>query len=184
MDASDQHILEAVVGVVNRYGIKRTTMDELSRSAGVSRQTRYDRYGDKDGVMAAAIDMLALRLEEELRAAFAKRNELSEKIDAYYEIAVWPIFEVLAAMPDAADLERGLGPRSSRAGLEVAARKQALLTEVFAEHLNGTEQSPHAIAAFFEQSSSRAKMSGMPREELQQFLAVLKASTLALTGAN
>ncbi|MEL6582612.1 MAG: helix-turn-helix domain-containing protein [Pseudomonadota bacterium] len=183
MEGSDDHILEAVVGVVNRYGIKRTTMDELSRSAGVSRQTLYDRYGDKDGVMAAAIEMLALRLEEGLRAAFAERQALSEKIDAYYEIAVWPIYEVLASMPDAADLERGLGPRSSRASLEAAVRKQALLAEVFAEHLNGTEQSPQAVGAFFEQSSSRAKMSGLPREELEQFLAVLKASTLALVGA-
>lgn len=183
METADTHILEAVVEVVNRYGIKRTTMEELSRHAGVSRQTLYDRYGGKDGVMAAAIEMLATRMISGLRAAFAERQTLSEKLDAYYEIAVWPVFEVMQSMPDSADLERGLGPQSSRASLNGSLQKQQVLEEAFEEPLAGTGQSAKAVAVFFEQSCGRAKMSVTTRTELEQFLAVLKASTLALAAA-
>ena len=184
METADFEILDAVIGVVNRYGIKRTTMDELARHAGVSRQTLYDRYGGKDAVMAAAIDLIAQRLMDALREAFAQQPSLAGKIDAYYQIAVFPIFEALQAMPDAADFERGLGPRSTEASAQGSVRKQGLLAEAFAPHLSGTTHDPQETAVFFEQSLARAKMSGPTRTELESYTKVLKSAMLALADAS
>ena len=180
METADFEILDAVIGVVNRYGIKRTTMDELARHAGVSRQTLYDRYGGKDAVMAAAINLIAQRLKDALQAAFAEEPTLAGKIDAYYRIAVFPIFEMMQAMPDAADFERGLGPRSTEASAQGSVLKQALLAEAFAPHLHAERHDPKAVAVFFEQSLARAKMSGVTRAELEEYVAVLKAAILAM----
>jgi len=180
MEPDDAHILDAVTAVVARYGMKRTTMAELARAAGVSRQTLYDRFGDKDRIMAAAIDLIADRVCTELRAAFAKETDLARSIDAYFRIAIWPTYKIMEAMPDAADFERGLGAESIAATQRVAEAKQMILTALFREHLPKDGPSPERVASFFEKSSCQAKMSGMAREDLEQFLSVLKASILAL----
>jgi AcrR family transcriptional regulator len=183
MDTADTNILDAVIDVVHRYGIKRTTMDDLSRHAGVSRQTLYDRFGGKDAVMAAAITLIGQRLSASLTDAFAEHVTLDAQLESYFDIAVWPIFDVLQSMPDAADLERGLGPLSSRASDDGSRLKQKVLEEMFNAHLRSGPHSPAALSVYFEQSCARAKMSGLSRAELTEFLAVLKASTLALVAS-
>lgn len=180
MNAEDEKILDAVMGVVTRYGIKRATMDELARHAGVSRQTLYDRYGDKDGVMAAAIQLMVARIETALQAAFARAADPAEMIDAYFATCVVPIFEAMQQMPDAADLEKGFGPKSMDVSADGARRKQAMLADAIGPHLAPGGPTPQDFGAFFEQSCTRAKMSAIPRAELDRFLGVLKASAMAL----
>lgn len=180
MDQSDDAILTTVMEVVVRYGMKRTTMGDIAQAAGVSRQTLYDRYGDKDGIMAAAIGFWGRGLCARLTQALEAAPDLAGKIDAYFDTVVWPYFETRQAMPDAADLERGLGPASKSASHEVETQKQALLQTAFAGFLPPAAPPPQAVARYFEQASGRAKMSDIDRDDLAAFLAVLKASTLAL----
>ncbi len=180
METEDARLLDAVIGVVTRYGMKRTTMSEMAQHAGVSRQTLYDKYGDKDGIMAAAIRLIGDRLCADLLNAFATERHLAPKIDAYYTIALWPIFDVLQAMPDAADFEKGLGPASTAAGHVAARQKQAILTDMLTGYLPKNGPSPAEVAAFIEQSSSRAKGAATSRDELARFLAVLKSAVVAL----
>lgn len=180
METDDAHILDTVTEVVTRYGMQRTTMAEIARAAGVSRQTLYDRYRDKDGIMAAAIDLIGSRVCEELRATFAEEPDLSRKLDSYFRIAIWPTYEIMRVMPDAADFERGMGAASTAAIDRVADAKEAILTRLFEQHLPPTGPPPEQVASFFEKSSCRAKMTGMEREDLEQFLSTLKASVQAL----
>lgn len=180
MDPDDISILNTVMDVVRRYGIKRTTMAEIAKGAGVSRQTLYDRFGDKDEIMAAAIDLWAGQLRAGLAQAVEAEPSLDAIIDAYYAIVVWPFFDALQAMPDAADLERGQGPASVAASLRARAAKQALLAEAFAPHLSADAPRPDAVATFFEEASTSAKTTAQSRDSLAQFLDVLRAATLAL----
>lgn len=179
MEPDDAPFFDTVMQVVHRYGMKRTTMAELAHGAGVSRQTLYDRFGDKDGVMAATINNWGARIMADLRAAFAEKAGLAERIDAYYDIVVWPTFDLLQQMPDAADFQRGMGPKSVAATQTVSELKQKAVAEMLADHFSLQKQSAD-VAEFFEQSSARAKMSDGEREDLERFLAVLKASVLAL----
>ena len=180
MEPEDAQILDTVISVVARYGMKRTTMADIAQATGVSRQTLYDRFQDKDGIMAAAIDLIANRVYTELRTAFAKESDLGTNLDTYFRVGIWPTYEIMRAMPDAADFEKGLGPASSAASRRVGEAKQAILADVLRRHLPPTGPTPEQVSSFFEQSSCQAKMSGMAREDLQQFLTVLKASVLAL----
>lgn len=180
MRPDDPSFFDTAMSVVARYGMKRTTMDDLSRAAGVSRQTLYDRFGDKDGVMAAVIDHMATRLCKELQAAFDARRDLTDKLDAYFEIAVWPTYALMQAMPDALDFEKGMGPASIAASRQGSERKQAILADMLDPYFATGAHAPASVAAFVEQASSRAKVSNITKEELDRFLVVLKASTAAL----
>ncbi len=180
MEPEDTLILDTVIGVVTRHGMKRTTMADIAGAAGVSRQTLYDRFSDKDGIMAATIDLIANRVCHELRVEFAKDEDLATNLDAYFRVGVWPTYETIQAMPDAADFEKGLGPASIAAIRRAGDAKEAILADVLRAHLPKDDPSPEQVARFFEQSSCQAKMSGMAREDLEQFLSVLKASVLAL----
>jgi len=184
MENADDAFYEKVMDVVRRYGMKRTTMAELAQGAGVSRQTLYDRFGDKDGVMAATTDHWSANLAAQLRLRLSEASTLSDALDAYCEIVVWPFFEMLQDMPDSADIEKGMGPASVEAGARVSALKRDVMAEAFASYFPSGEPSPADVAAFFEQSSGRAKLSMQSREELDRFLGVLKASVLALAAQN
>lgn len=180
MERNDDPVLDTVIGVVCRYGIKRTTMDELARHSGVSRKTLYDRYGGKDGVIAAAITMSKGKLEKALQAEFAVQTSLGDKIDAYFSVAIWPVYDAMRTMPDAADLERGLGVDSKAASDAATRRRHDILANMLGPHGSERGQTPQQIAVFFEQSCNRAMMSSETPEALAAYLSVLKASTLAL----
>jgi AcrR family transcriptional regulator len=180
MEVDEGPILDAVIGVVSRYGIKRTTMDEMARQAAVSRQTLYDRFGDKDGIFAAAIAFSAKRMEEALRAGFAQKTSLGDNIDVFYSVAVLPVYELFRRMPDAADLEKGLGANSKAASKAATQRRQEILARMFAEHVSQDDRTPEEIAVFFDQSCSRAKLFSETAEDLETYLSLLKASTVAL----
>ena len=183
MDLDDASFFDTVRTVVARYGMKRTTMADLARAAGVSRQTLYDRFGDKDGVMAAAIDHMTDRIARDLEAAFAGRADLAGMLDAYFDIAIWPMYDLLRTMPDAVDLEHGMGPASVAASRRGKARKCAVLCDMLRAELPARTEAPDRVAAFVEQSSCRAKMSDIGPEALDSFLAVLKAAIVALARA-
>lgn len=180
MESDDSQIVDAVIGVITRYGTRRATMDELARHSGVSRQTLYDRYGDKDGVIAAAISLSASRTEQALKVAFEKDTALAEKIEAFYDIAIWPIYDLVCSMPDAADLEKGLGAKSKAMSDAMQHRRQDILAAMFSRYVSQGVQTPQQIAVFFDQSCSSAKKSCEGAEDLASYLSVLKDSTVAL----
>ena len=153
MELDDAYILDAVTKVVSRYGMKRTTMADIARAAGISRQTLYDRFGDKDGIMAAAIDSIADRVCTELRMAFAQESDLASSLDTYFRIAIWPTYEIVQAMPDAADFQKGSGKSTNAAIQRVADTKQEIMAAKFRQHLPQMAQRLRKFRGF---SSNRA----------------------------
>jgi AcrR family transcriptional regulator len=59
-------LLEAAVGVFARYGFRKTSMDEVARAAGVSRQGLYLQFADKESLFREAV---AYKLNRQLTAA-------------------------------------------------------------------------------------------------------------------
>jgi AcrR family transcriptional regulator len=66
--ATDERILDAAMELLGAYGVKRTSMDEIARRAGVNRVTVFRRFGSKDAV----VEELYIR---ELRRMFALVGE-------------------------------------------------------------------------------------------------------------
>lgn len=51
-----QQILAAAESVIARYGVSKTTMDDIGKQAGVSRPTVYRYFGDRDNLLGALIE--------------------------------------------------------------------------------------------------------------------------------
>lgn len=74
LDEADERILDAVLDCVGRWGLAKTTADDVARAAGVSRATLYRAFpGGKDVLFDAAVRREAARfflaVTDELDAA-------------------------------------------------------------------------------------------------------------------
>ncbi len=62
-----QQILAAAENVIARYGVSKTTMDDIGKQAGVSRPTVYRYFGDRDNLLGALIERRARMLFDQAR---------------------------------------------------------------------------------------------------------------------
>src|SRR6202034_2629987 len=61
-------VLDAAVGVFARYGFRKTSMEEVARAAGVSRQGLYLQFANKEELFRKAVEH---SLNNQLSAAAA-----------------------------------------------------------------------------------------------------------------
>src|SRR5258707_2648166 len=67
-------ILEAATAIFLRYGFKKTSMDDVARAAGVSRQGLYLYFDTKDLLFRESLQHLMSRLISDARAAAEDAN--------------------------------------------------------------------------------------------------------------
>jgi AcrR family transcriptional regulator len=73
-------ILEAAFRCVADLGLARTTMEDVARSAGVSRQTIYRYFPSKDQLVMALVQREEERFLDGVRAAFAADDHLEDAL--------------------------------------------------------------------------------------------------------
>jgi len=78
IDSRQDALLDAAVGVFARYGFRKTTMDEVARAAGVSRQGLYLQFMDKEELFRKAV---AFKLSRQLSAAVIALSNESEGLE-------------------------------------------------------------------------------------------------------
>lgn len=83
--ATRQAIVAAAHGVVRRYGVKRTTVEDVARAAKVSRPTVYAYFGDKQGLIDAVLLWNGHLIREELEKRFAAAPTFADKVVAAAE---------------------------------------------------------------------------------------------------
>jgi AcrR family transcriptional regulator len=73
-------ILESAFACVAEFGLARTTMDEVARRAGVSRQTVYRYFPSKDQLVIALVLQEEEKFLDGVRAAFAVDDRLERAL--------------------------------------------------------------------------------------------------------
>jgi len=85
-DATDSRmdtLLDAAVGVFARYGFRKTSMDEVARAAGVSRQGLYLLFSDKEELFRKAVAFkLSRQLTGAVMALSNERGDLESRLIA------------------------------------------------------------------------------------------------------
>jgi AcrR family transcriptional regulator len=96
-------VLEAAVGVFARYGYRKTSMDEVARAAGVSRQGLYLQFANKEELFRKTVEHL---LNSQLNAAVAALSRREDGLERRLIAAcdAWSGRFVGSLGSDAADL--------------------------------------------------------------------------------
>jgi AcrR family transcriptional regulator len=102
-DARRRALLDAAVGVFTRFGFRKTSMEDVARAAGVSRQGLYLLFSNKEELFRRALDhSLSSQLTAAVDVLSRHGNSLEERlIDACDE---WSGRFVGSLCTDAADL--------------------------------------------------------------------------------
>jgi AcrR family transcriptional regulator len=81
-------ILESAAGVFLRYGFKKTSMDDLARAAGLSRQGLYLSFATKELLFKEALSHLIATTRAAARAALAREDlSVEERLLGGFEAA-------------------------------------------------------------------------------------------------
>lgn len=182
MGKSDDKIVECAIAIISRYGYKKTTMADLAEAAGVSRQTLYNKFPNKEEVLRAAVRYGAEAGIREIRARWAEHSSVAEKLDIFFEIGPLNWYDTLVASPDSADLLEGMNTHAADVMEDSIAGWITVLAEMFEPHdalLEAKETSPELLADFVYTASSSAKYNATSRDQLVKRLATLKVAVLA-----
>lgn len=88
-----EQILEAIIDLVEKFGIASITYDAISEKTGISRGGLIYHFSSRDAMLLATHEFMATRWEKELQAAIGKpANEATdaERSIAYIKVAVRP----------------------------------------------------------------------------------------------
>lgn len=83
-DAVDDQILDAALHQVAAYGLKRTTMDDVAKRAGVGRMTVYRRFPTKDELLRRLVAREAHRVVATIGAAAAREASGADRVVAAF----------------------------------------------------------------------------------------------------
>ncbi|MGH1403450.1 MAG: TetR/AcrR family transcriptional regulator [Alphaproteobacteria bacterium] len=104
MDETDQTLIGAF-DVFLRYGYRKTSLDDIAQSVGVSRQTLYQRYKNKENLFKSALEA---EFEHSLsRCRDVAKNSTENIEDKLFEIMdIWcgEYITTLRASPHAAEV--------------------------------------------------------------------------------
>lgn len=79
-------IVDAATGIFLRYGFKKTTMEDIARTVGVSRQALYLYFPTKEAVFKAVISRTLAAMRTEASAVLAREDrDISERVLGAFE---------------------------------------------------------------------------------------------------
>lgn len=185
MDRNDDPLIDAAIGTFARFGVRKSTMGDIAAAAGVSRQTLYNRFANKDEVLRGAVNHLAASRLAVMQEGWEQTPDLAGKIEVFFAAGPIHLFDLIRQSPEAADLVEGLHA-AAKAELEIGnERWKAALVEVLRPYhyrLPADGPTAEALSDFLYSTAYTAKVNATDRDQLLQRLAVLKAAVLALLG--
>ncbi len=105
-DASKQEILDCARELYVEYGLRRTTMEDVAKRAGIGRATLYRRFSDKEQLFQAVTMRDAQRDLAEIQTAIARQKTFLDGLIEAFVLAVGmlnhnPVLQrLLATEPD------------------------------------------------------------------------------------
>lgn len=72
--------MDAAEACFEKYGIAKTTMDDIAKMAGVSRPTVYRHFSDRDGLILAVVMRRSRQLIERAQKFLRKHGSLEDQI--------------------------------------------------------------------------------------------------------
>lgn len=184
MTETEEKILNAAIHTFVRYGARKASMNDIAQAAGVSRQTLYDAFGGKDGLIRTSIRVVTDRNLQQVRAQLEGITELPDQLEIYFAETIIKSFELLQTAGDMEDLISGHNAAGKDEIERSHARHEALIAELLAPYGLQIQKSGLTVerqAHFIVTTVMGFKYGAKTREDLDDLLAALKANILCLT---
>jgi AcrR family transcriptional regulator len=106
VDPADKsaRILKAALDLFVRYGIKRTSIDDIVREAGIAKGTLYLYYQSKDALFAAVAERMCAERLAMAREASAGAGPLVDRLVAILDSQIGVMCRLIAESPHIAEL--------------------------------------------------------------------------------
>ena len=101
-------ILKAAEIVFSRYGVSKTTMNDIAKTAGVARQTLYNEYPNKESVLRATLRFGAEKTMAAVEARWRDQQDLGDKLETLFELGPLFWYDAVQSSPEIADLIDGI----------------------------------------------------------------------------
>ena len=128
-----RRIVAAATSLFNRYGFKRTSVDQLAAEAGVAKPTIYAYFDDKEAIFRAVVEAVCDEMVAGAKDASERDAPIEERLAAMLSAKLTRYFELVLASPHAAELVDSHGT----VGAEIVQRADraflALLVRVIEE---------------------------------------------------
>src|SRR5687768_4129721 len=79
-DPMDERIIRAAYACFERFGVRKTTIEDIATAAGVSRPTVYKHYAGKDAIVDRICTLESFRVNADIRAALKKGDGLAQTL--------------------------------------------------------------------------------------------------------
>ena len=185
MKEREENIIEAAIQLFMRYGVKRTSMNDIAAEAGIARQTLYNAFSNKDAVLQATIRLLSDRSFARIEAGLKDLNDLGDQLDVIFRHITIEPFDLLDASPNSEDIVAGFNASSQRELAAAAERNRAVIARILEPYRREIEKSGltcEQFADFVERSASAAKYNAGNRKHLLSLLSALKIAALKVAG--
>ena len=185
MNEREEHIIETAMQLFIRYGVKRTSMNDIAIEAGISTQTLYNFFANKDAVLQGTIRLLADRVIAGIQAGVKKTKSLSEQLDVVFEHIAIKHFDLLDTSPNAEEIIAGVNASSQQELAAGAKRNIALISEIIEPYKSEIEKNGLTVeqfADFIQSSATAAKYNAKNREHMLDLLTALRVAALKVTG--
>ncbi len=186
MSTSQESLVEAAIRVIQRYGIRRSTMHDVAAEAGVSRQTLYTVFSNKEALLRGAVRLIADRSLEAIARDCDPTMPLSAQLDVMFrELAVRP-YQLVHSSPEANDIVEGLTQACAEEVRDAGLRARAVLAQLLASYaapLKAADSSPEQFADFLHTTLSGLKKTARDEAHLHASLETLKRMVLLLLHA-
>lgn len=182
MDTKEK-IVDAAIYAFVRFGATKTSMADIGDAAGVSRQTLYDIFGNKDELIVASIQKVAAQNLAQARSRIRRCRTLHGQLTAYFEETIIKSFTLVRSSNDPEDLITGHN-KAGRAAIEASHRDhEKLIKEVLAPYegnIKSSGQSVTNLARLLVTTTMGFKGAAKNKQDLDNLLSALKALILAI----
>ena len=132
IDEKQGRILTAALSVFAAYGFKRTSMEDIAASAGMSRAALYQHFRNKDDILTTGIRVFFDAVEADLRAALASGATLEEAMRLGCFATAGEMARLMLNSPHGEELLM----LKSGAAAELVAEREARIVTVWADWLS------------------------------------------------
>ena len=141
-------LIETARRVFAQQGFAKTSMDDLTAQAGLTRGALYHHFGDKKGLLAAVVQQIDQEMDDRLTqisdAARSPWAGFQERCHAYLEMALEPEFQRIVLR----DAKAVLGERTEDQGQCIATMRQLIDEMIRAGEIEDTDAEALALLIF------------------------------------